>query len=93
MAQTAIISPVSIDVQGEEVVISLHTHGEMNVFVNTVQVVKAVSQFVRLIHIREPTWGGLWDTQSSSTSSKSCIKKLVTTGVSDKLTAMPPVCS
>jgi hypothetical protein len=47
MPQTAISPPVNIYIQGAEVVISFHLHGELNVLLDTVQVSDEVSQSVR----------------------------------------------
>jgi hypothetical protein len=62
IAQRAIVSPRNIHVREEKVAISFHLHDDPNVVMNTVQVVKEVSQPVRpmglcnesVIHIMEP---------------------------------------
>jgi hypothetical protein len=50
--QTVISSPVNIYIQEEKVVISFHLHGELNVLVDTVQMVEEVSQPVRPLGAR-----------------------------------------
>jgi hypothetical protein len=65
MAQTAIGSPVNIYVKEGNVAISFRLHGELNVLVDTLQVVTEVPQPVRamwpddesVVHVTDPAEG------------------------------------
>jgi hypothetical protein len=49
VAQGAIRSPVYVDIQEGKVAVSFRLHGELNVLVDTVQVVKEVLKPVRTV--------------------------------------------
>jgi hypothetical protein len=49
VAQRAIRSPVDVDIQERKVAVSLRLHGELNVLVDTVQVVEEVLKPVRTV--------------------------------------------
>jgi hypothetical protein len=100
MAQGTIGSPVNIYVKEGKVAISFHLHGELNVLVDTVQVVKEVPQPIRavwpddesVIHIAEPA-EGLVGSPVKRHPLKSYMKKLLMTGDSGQPMATPSICS